>query len=98
MGPEILRFDDVVRRIAAAVGSRAWIVKLPSRIVLALGWVLARVLRDVLLTRDEVAGLRSELLVSSQAPNGTTGFSRWLEDHGPALGRRYASELARHYR
>jgi NADH dehydrogenase len=98
VGPEIRRFDETVQLVAAAVGSRARIVHLPPRLVLALGRVMGVFLRDVLLTRDEVSGLSSELLVSARPPTGTTAFGDWVAEHGDALGRSYASELTRHYR
>jgi NADH dehydrogenase len=98
VGPEVLGFGEVVRRIADAVGSRARIVSLPPRIVLVLGRILSVFLRDVLLTRDEVKGLSAELLVSDQPANGSTRLSSWLGDAGAGLGHSYASELARHFR
>jgi len=98
VGPEIRRFDEIVHLVAAAVGSQVRIVHLPPRLVLALGRVMAVFLRDVLLTRDEMSGLSSELLVSTRPPTGTTAFGRWIVDHADDLGHRYASELARHYR
>jgi hypothetical protein len=38
------------------------------------------------------------LLVSSAEPTGTTRLSDWLRANAATVGRRYASELARHYR
>jgi NADH dehydrogenase len=49
----------------------------------------------VLLTRDEIAGLMANLLVTSSPPAGTTKLSDWAREHAADLGRRYASELAR---
>ncbi len=43
-------------------------------------------------------GLMAGLLVSDGPPNGRTSFSRWLEENGDTLGRRYVSEMDRHYR
>ena len=54
-------------------------------------------MRDVVLTRDEVDGLMDGLLTSDAAPTGTTALSSWLEDNAHGLGRRYASELSRHF-
>jgi NADH dehydrogenase len=98
VGPEILSFEYLVRLIAAAVGSRARLVHLPSWIVLLLARVFGYVLRDVLLTRDEITGLSDDLLVSGEPPTGTRAFSEWVTGNADDLGRRYASELARHYR
>ncbi|MFQ5825755.1 MAG: epimerase, partial [Dehalococcoidia bacterium] len=53
--------------------------------------------KDVVLTRDEVAGLMSDLLVSGGPPTGQMRLSQWLERNAAAMGSRYASELKRHY-
>jgi NADH dehydrogenase len=50
------------------------------------------------LTADEVTELTGSVLVSSAPPAGTTSFPSWVEAHADRLGRRYHSELARHYR
>ena len=55
-------------------------------------------LRDVVLTRDEIDGLMAGHFVSSDPPTGTKRLSDWMRENRDALGRRYASELARHYR
>ena len=68
------------------------------RIALALTWALGVLMRDVVLTRHEIGGLMAGLLISETAPTGATRFSEWLRDHGDSLGRRYVSELTRHYR
>ena len=68
----------------------------------SLGYALTRLvgllLRDVVLTRDEVDGLMAGLLTSHAAPAGTTRLAGWLEDNADILGRRYVSELRRNHR
>ena len=60
--------------------------------------ILSIPLRDVLLTREEIAGLMADLLVSKHPPTGRTRLSDWLLRHSRTVGVRYASELARNYR
>jgi uncharacterized protein YbjT (DUF2867 family) len=98
VGPETFTFDGFVRLIADRVRSRARIIHLPADIVLGLLAIAGIVVHDVVLTRDEVAALTAELLVSRGAPAGRTRFTDWLDEHAPDLGRTYASELDRHYR
>ena len=98
VGPEIFSFNELVALIAASVKSRAKIVHLSESLALLLANVLSVALGDVVLTRDEVLGLRADLLVSYNAPTGTTRLSDWLREHGETVGKRYASELAKHYR
>jgi uncharacterized protein YbjT (DUF2867 family) len=98
VGPETYAFDDLVTTIRSAIGSHARIVHAPTRIALALGDVVGRVVRDVLVTRDELTGLMANTLVSSDPPTAATSFSGWLHEHAHEVGRGYSSELARHYR
>jgi uncharacterized protein YbjT (DUF2867 family) len=97
VGPETFAFEQLVRLIRTAVRSRAVIAHAPPGLALlaarAIGWLVG----DVLLTRDEVVGLMSNLLISNDPPTGTTRLSAWLEENAPTIGRTYASELRRHF-
>jgi uncharacterized protein YbjT (DUF2867 family) len=96
-GPEVLSFTELVEAIRAATGSRARLVHLPGPVALAAAAVLGRAVGDVLLTREELEGLSSGLLVSRELPRGTTRFTDWLAANGTWLGRRYLSEVGRHF-
>ena len=74
-GPETISYDELVRLVAAAVGSKARIVHWPARAVLALARATGAVRRDVLLTAEELAGLRASLLVSDVPPLGRASFT-----------------------
>ena len=57
-------------------------------------------LGDIIITPDEIKGLSRDPLVSksrNQPPAGTL-LSEWLKENAGNLGRRYASEVKRHYR
>ena len=95
-GPEILTFQELVSRIAGAMGRRARVVHVPPWLALALLGMVSRVMREVILSRDELAGLMAELLVSQESPRGRESVSEWLRQYGDQLGRSYASEVARH--
>jgi NADH dehydrogenase len=97
VGPETFAFEDLVRAIGRALGRRVTIVHLPSEAVYAVSRALGLALRDVLLTREEIAGLMQGLLVSQDEPSAPTRLTDWLAEAAPDLGRRYASEVARHY-
>jgi len=98
VGPETYMFEELVRLIAATVGRRPVIVHVPPWIALALARVLGLLVRDVLVTGDELAGLVAELVATDGPATGTVRLSEWLADHAGDAGREYASELARHYR
>ena len=98
VGPEIYAFEELVRLIARTVRRRPTIVHVPSQVSLAAASVLGLVVRDVLVTGDEIAGLMAELVVTAGPATGAVRFSDWLVEHGDEIGREYASELLRHYR
>jgi len=98
VGPETYNYEELIRLIAGKVGSKSKIVHLPPGLTLFFSRMAGYLLRDVVLTRAEIDGLMAGLLVSDAPPNGQMSFSHWLENNGDSLGRRYASEMDRHYR
>jgi uncharacterized protein YbjT (DUF2867 family) len=97
-GPETLTFEQLVRAIAGAVGREVRIVHLSPGLAFLLSRLVDWFVRDVLVTPDEIDGLMSDLLISHDPPRCKTRFTDWLERNADAVGREYASELARHYR
>jgi NADH dehydrogenase len=97
VGPEVFTFDDLVRRIALAVGAKPRFLHVSPRAVLQLLRCVGPIVGDVILTGEEIEGLMADLLVSEQPATGQTRFSSWLTKNANALGTRYASELQRHY-
>jgi NADH dehydrogenase len=98
VGPEALGFQELVRLVRGAVGSRAALVPVPRPVLLTAARLLGRVVRDVVLTPDEIAGLTANLLVSNGPPTASTRLSEWLAGNAEQLGVEWASELHRHYR
>lgn len=95
-GPEVVTFAELVRRIGAAVGRTPRIVSVPEGISLALLGLVGKALGEVILSYEELAGLKTEMLVSHETPRGTQDVGALLKDNGASLGQRYASELRRH--
>lgn len=98
VGPEIFTFDELVHLIAQKIGSSARIVHLSPGLVLILSKIIGYVVKDVVLTSDEIDGLMANLLISQAPPTGKTRLSTWLEQNTGRVGMQYASELSRHYR
>lgn len=97
VGPETYAFVDLVQLIAEKVRSRARIVRVPPRLGLLLASLIGYMVRDLVLTRDEMEGLMAGLLLSDGPPTSQTRLSHWLEQNRERVGIRYASELRRHY-
>jgi NADH dehydrogenase len=97
-GPDIMTYTDLVEAIAIAVGRRPRFVYLsPSQTILAAN-VIGRIVKDVMLTRQELEGLMQELLVSHERPRGKRQLDNFLLTYADTLGVNYASELNRHWR
>ena len=99
-GPSDWTFLAMVKAVRAAVSSRAAIVPVPPALALAGLRVAGLLLRDVVLTRDEVAGLTREYLFAERPVRRGANLTDWLGQDAvrSTLGRHYASELARHFR
>jgi nucleoside-diphosphate-sugar epimerase len=96
-GPETMRFNDLVALVRSTVETRSPIVHVPPPLMSAAARALGLLVRDVVLTGDEIKGLMAGLLVSHDPPLGQIAFSRWLREHATTVGRTYANELDRHF-
>jgi uncharacterized protein YbjT (DUF2867 family) len=96
-GPATLAFEQLVALIRRATGARALIVRVPAPIMGLAARALGLLVRDVVLTPDEIDGLMAGLLVSKDPPLGEVRFSEWLDQSKTSLGRIYANELQRHF-
>ena len=99
VGPDTFTYEDLVRLIGRKTGASARLVHVRPSVALFLARLLGLLVRDIVLTRDEIEGLTADLLVSKsgEPPPGTTRLSEWLDDNARLLGNEYASELERHY-
>jgi NADH dehydrogenase len=98
VGPETFTYEQLVRLIRDALGTKAGLIHVSPAFGLAVGRLLGQLLGDVVITRQEIEGLMAGLLVSHESPTCPTRFTDWLKRNAAQLGKRYASEMARHYR
>ena len=96
-GPEIYTFDELVRLIGEKVHRRARVIHLSPGVAYFFTRLWGHLVKDVVVTRDEIRGLMSNLLISVAPPTGKTRLSDWLSQNAATVGTRYASELDRHY-
>ena len=97
VGPETYEYENLVRLIRSAVGSRSRVVHVSPSLVRLASWFLGLMVHDVVLTTDEISGLMANLLVSKQPPTGKTSLRACLQDNAATVGVNYASELKRHF-
>ena len=65
---------------------------------LAAASVIGLVVHDVVLHRHEARELQERLMFSAEPAAGSIHLGAWLGEHANELGRRWSSELDRHYR
>lgn len=98
VGPDRPTFAELVGAIRRAVHSRSLVVRTPAALVRPASWAIGRAVRDVLLTPDELASMMDGLADTDGPATGSTSVLQWIGEHGDDLGRRYVSELDRHFR
>jgi len=98
VGPDRMTFKQLVRAVRDVLQKRRPILHAPPAVMAALSHALGVVVRDVVLTADEIRGLTAGVLVSDQPALGRVSFLEWLQENASTLGRRYANELDRHFR
>jgi uncharacterized protein YbjT (DUF2867 family) len=97
VGPETFTFENLVSGIASCLGKSTRLVHLPMPVAYAATRLAGWSVGDVILTWEEYKGLMDDLLAPDGPATGETYLTRWLADNGAALGRRYSSEIARHF-
>ena len=103
IGPETFTYRELVRQIRDAIGVTRPIISIPPAIGYLSGWLLGKIMGDVIITRDEIKGLMAGLLCTHSPPTcsehsesiGTTKLTDWLKENTATLGVHYSSELAR---
>jgi uncharacterized protein YbjT (DUF2867 family) len=98
VGPDTMTFEEMVRHIRAAVGSRSLMVHSPRWVLLTIARFLGVVLRDELMSPGELTGLMDELIATDGPATGAISFRDWIDENSETLGRSYVSELKRNYR
>jgi uncharacterized protein YbjT (DUF2867 family) len=97
VGPETFPFEELVRMIAREVRSSCRVVHMPAWLAYmgtrVMGWVVG----DVVLTWEEYLGLMANLLAPEGPAAGATRLSEWLAANRESVGRKYASEVERHF-
>jgi NADH dehydrogenase len=95
VGPERFSYLELVRTLADILKVRTAIIRIPPTLGLAISKLLNPLVKDVIITREEIKGLTRGLLDSDQPATGQIRLTEWARQHRKTLGRRYASEVGR---
>jgi len=98
IGPETFTYRGLVEQLGQIIGRRRPIVSVPPWAGYLASRALGIIVSDVVVTRDEIAGLMGNLLYVDSPPTGATKLTAWAIQNADHLGRHYASELARRSR
>jgi NADH dehydrogenase len=97
-GPEVYTFADFASTVAGAMGVRRPVLRVPPWFAVAVLRLVGFAVGEVILSREELEELRTELLLSHEPPRGQQSVRAWLNQHGNEIGRSYVSEFERHVR
>ena len=67
VGPDVFTYNKMVSMVREKTSTSARLMHAPPSLVMLAGTMLGLLVRDVVLSRDEVAGLSANLLVSNSA-------------------------------
>ncbi len=95
IGPETFTYKQLVETVGQIIRRPRPVIPVPPWLGYAVGWGIGKWVGDVMITRDEIAGLMANLLYVDAPPAGPTKLTAWARDQANSLGRQYRSELAR---
>ena len=95
IGPETFTYRDLVETIGRVIGKNRPIMSVPPSVGYIVGRLIGQIFGDVMITREEIVGLMSNLLCVDSPPAGTTKLSDWAKGRTSKLGLHYTSELTR---
>lgn len=95
IGPETFTYKGLVETIGDIIGKKRPIISVPPAVGFIASILIGKLVDDVMITREEIDGLMSDLLYVDSPPVGKMKLTDWVGEHADSLGRRYTSELAR---
>ena len=95
IGPETFTYRELAVEIGKIIGKPRKVISIPDGIGYLIGWIVGKFVGDIVITREEIKGLKSNLLYSDSPPAGSTKLTDWAKKHASTLGVKYASELRR---
>ncbi len=97
IGPETYTFKEMMQMLRRTVKSKALLIPVPPMLAYYATQAIGFIMRDVILTKDEVAGLMQNNLYVDAPPVGKIKLSEWVQENAGTLGKRYFNELKGHF-
>lgn len=97
IGPETYTFEEMMKMLRKTVKSRSLLIHVPPMMAYYATKILGWVLGDVILTKDEVVGLKENRLFVDAPGVGAIKLSEWVQENAGILGKQYFNELKGHF-
>jgi NADH dehydrogenase len=95
-GPDIFTYKELIKAMSAIMLEKERkVFPLPDEIGLWISKIVGLIKGDKLITRQEIKGLKADLLYSDGPPAGKTKLTDWLKQNKDTIGKNYANELKR---
>ena len=94
-GPDRIEFGELVDYLASLTGGRAGVVRLPVPVCAVVYRLASGVMRETILTTDEVKALARNRLDSVEEPVGRISLREWLRENVSTIGSRFLREPRR---
>jgi NADH dehydrogenase len=95
IGPETFTYRELVEFTNVTLGLKKRIISVSPAVGYWGGRLLGLLMRDVVITREEIRGLMEGRLAVDAPPVGPAKLSKWIFKHRNTVGMYYANELAR---
>ena len=95
IGPETFTYKGLVKEIRNIMGKKTLIISAPPKIGYCVGKIIGKIVNDIIIIREEIEALISNLLYVDSPPSGNTKLTDWLKQNAGLIGKHYANELAR---
>jgi len=95
IGPETFAYRDLVETIKDSLGVKRPVLSISPELCYWVCRLVGLIVRDVVITREEIQGLMEGRLYVNGPALGTTKLSEWINRNKEGLGRNYTSEIAR---
>ncbi len=95
IGPETFEYKELIKTIGSLIGKKRLVISVPDMFGYIMGWLVGKIKGDKMVTREEIKGLKANLLYVDAPPAGTTKLTEWVKQNAGTLGVSYANEVKR---
>jgi NADH dehydrogenase len=96
IGPETFTYRELVKTISTIIlGKERRVFSMPDEIGYWVSKLVGTIKGDKLVTREEIKGLKADLLFTNSPSAGKTKLTEWLRANENTIGKKYANELKR---